>query len=171
MIDGKEGNVVRKLLAAGICVVCFGPSLASAPANASNKSNVQAPRTGTRGPLQPAAARRAHSRRPASTPTCTGNAENGFVGGGESNVAAGPDSAVLGGNSNDACGDTDSIAGGAFNGIAASVRSSFIGGGDANANNATYAFIGTGELNIQYGDESFIGAGNAKTLNPVGTRS
>ena len=155
------GFLISALLSSALMSGCAGEGASSAhPAGAL---------PGTAG-SQPAASKRSASvRRTHSVPSCTGTGTDAFVGGGASNIAAGPETVAVGGAGNEVCDDLSSVVGGYYNAISSgndTSQNTFIGGGQQNviaadANNggivsgynnqlssADGAFIGSGENNV-----------------------
>ena len=119
-------------------------------------------------------------RRPASTPACTGTGTNSFIGGGESNVAAGKDTVVAGGSQNFACdqaaailgGSANSvdstsfggvIAGGANNSVSQSSEGTIAGGFDNTMNLASAGFLGAGISNQLSSNYAVLAGGDTNT--------
>ena len=103
-------------------------------------------------------------RRTQSTPTCSGVANNSFIGGGIANVADALNAGILAGNTNEVCDENAVIVGGVNNVIASgtgSAFSSFIGAGGTNTitSGAHGAFVGSGNSNTVTGAFAVIVGG------------
>jgi hypothetical protein len=112
------------------------------------------------------------TRRTQSEPTCTGGAQDSFLGGGTSNAAGGAWSVVGGGIGDDACDENSSILGGAYNGIGSAGHASYdetVGGGYGNwITYGMYSAIFGGVYNVigsSAGMASFVGAGEYNVVN------
>jgi hypothetical protein len=112
---------------------------------------------------------------------CSGTGRGAFRGGGEANVAAGVDSAVVGGKQNAACADYAGIVVGTNNLVSSAYG--FIGGGvnngasadgaavvagNDNAATGPYAVVGAGISNVAGGYTAFVGGGASNTAPGIG---
>jgi trimeric autotransporter adhesin len=111
------------------------------------------------------------SRRPFQVTGCKTTGPFSFVGGGQSNVAGGFDSAVGAGTNNQSCGASSGILGGDDNVIQGANgdgtgADSVIAGGLSQSIQAAGAFIGAGEQNsiVGGGADQVIVGGNANTI-------